>query len=191
MNGHSESMDFVMDFCMIFFLWMSWGLPSLLNEGQKIHWGIHSKIHDKIPAKSTRVVKSGAGKSTLQEKGSDNPAPEKILDNLVRNVKDLIVGPARPESTKTLLLPNGLTKDKEVKTPPLETPCFPGQNSIIALFSTSLNEEALTSLSYLSHVAATGKSQSQIAAVFCRNVPVASQTRRQISQQEGVGWFSS
>ena len=44
--------------------------PSVpLNEGQKSHREIHSKIHDKIPAKSTNVVKNGVTKSTLQEEG--------------------------------------------------------------------------------------------------------------------------
>ena len=42
-----------------------------LNEGQKIHREIHGKIHDKIPAKSTHVVKNGVGKSTLQEEGPE------------------------------------------------------------------------------------------------------------------------
>ena len=42
-----------------------------LNEGEKINREIHSKIHDKIPAKSTHVVKNGVGNSTLQEEGPD------------------------------------------------------------------------------------------------------------------------
>ena len=66
----------------------------------------------------------------------------------------------------TLLLLNGLNKDKEVIAPlfkvrrlglrPLETTCFLGQNSLIALPSASLNKEDVTSLSYLSRLAATG-----------------------------------
>ena len=64
------------------------------------------------------------------------------------------------------LLPNGLNKDKEVIASsfkirrlglrPLKTPYFLGQNSLRALPSTSLNEEVVTSLSYLSRLAATG-----------------------------------
>ena len=64
----------------------------------------------------------------------------------------------------TLLLLNGLNKDKEVIAPlfkirrlglqPLETTCFLGKNSVIALPSASLNKEAATSLSYLSRLAA-------------------------------------
>ena len=42
-----------------------------LNEGQKIHREIHSKIHNTIPAKSTHVVNNGDGKSTLQEEGPE------------------------------------------------------------------------------------------------------------------------
>ena len=46
-------------------------MPSFpLNEGQKIQGEIHSKLHDKIPAKSMHVVKNGVGKSTLQEEGA-------------------------------------------------------------------------------------------------------------------------
>ena len=68
--------------------------------------------------------------------------------------------------TVTLLLLNGLNKDKEAVAPlfkirrlgarPLEAPCFLGQNSLIALASTSLNKDVVTSLSYLSRLAATG-----------------------------------
>ena len=53
---HSESLDFVMDFCVIFFCGFL-GAFRPLNEGQKVHREIHSKIRDKIPAKSTHVVK--------------------------------------------------------------------------------------------------------------------------------------
>ena len=49
--------------------------PSVpLNEGQRIHREIHSKIHDKTPVNFTHVVKDGVGKSTLQEEGPDNSA---------------------------------------------------------------------------------------------------------------------
>ena len=44
------------------------GPSAPLNEGQKIH----SKIHDKTPAKVTRQVKNGVGKSTLQEEGPED-----------------------------------------------------------------------------------------------------------------------
>ena len=48
--------------------------PSVpLNKGQKIH----SKIHDKIPAKSKHVVKNGVGKSPQQEDGPDKPGAHK------------------------------------------------------------------------------------------------------------------
>ena len=66
----------------------------------------------------------------------------------------------------SLLLLNGLNQDKEVIAPlfkirrlglrSLETPCLVGQNSLLALPSTSLNKEVVTSLSYLSRLAATG-----------------------------------
>ena len=59
-------------------------------------------------------------------------------------------------SPKTLLLLNGLNKEKEVIAPlfkirglghrPLETPRFLGQNSFGAFHSTSLNKEVVTSL---------------------------------------------
>ena len=39
-----------------------------LNDTRKIH----SKIHDKIPAKSTHVMKNGVAKSTLREEGTAN-----------------------------------------------------------------------------------------------------------------------
>ena len=73
-------------------------------------------------------------------------------------------------SGKTLLLLNGINKDKEVIAPlfkirrlglrrPLETPCFQGKNSLRALLSASLSKEVITSLSYLSRLAATGKAK--------------------------------
>ena len=67
--------------------------PSVLfKEGQKIYRGIHSKIHDRIPAKSTHVVNNGVGKSTLHKEGRDSfPLLKKVkflvnlfLTNLVR-----------------------------------------------------------------------------------------------------------
>ena len=62
MNFHSETVDFVVDFC-VNFLCGFLGASVPLNEGQKVH----SKIYDRIPAKSTHVVKSGVAKSTLEE----------------------------------------------------------------------------------------------------------------------------
>ena len=71
MNFHSESVAFVVDFCVSFSVdFLGPSVP--LNEGQKIHREIHSKIHDIIPAKSTHVAKNGVGKSTLQKEGSEN-----------------------------------------------------------------------------------------------------------------------
>ena len=70
MNFHSESVDFVMDFCVNFsvdFL----GPTVPLNKRQKMHREILSKTHDKLPAKFKHVVKNGVGKSTLQEEGPD------------------------------------------------------------------------------------------------------------------------
>ena len=49
-----------------------------------------------------------------------------------------------------------LFKIRRLGLRPLETPCFLGQNSLIALPSTPLNKEVVTSLSYLSRLAATG-----------------------------------
>ena len=72
MNFHSDSVDFVTDFCVNF--WCGFLGPSVpLNKGQKINREIHSKIHDKIPTKFTHVVKNDVGKSILQEEGPDNP----------------------------------------------------------------------------------------------------------------------
>ena len=75
-------------------------------------------------------------------------------------------------SSQTLLLLNGLNKDKEVIAPLfkirrlvlgiLENPYFLGQNSLIALPPTSLNKEVVTSLSYLSRLAATGENIAYI-----------------------------
>ena len=69
MNFHSESVDFVTDFRVNLSMDLL-GSSFPLNEGQKTHREIHSKIHDKIPAKSTHVVKNGVGKSSLQEEGA-------------------------------------------------------------------------------------------------------------------------
>ena len=73
--------------------------------------------------------------------------------------------------TTPLLLLNGLNNDKEVIAPlfkirrsgpqPLETTRFLCKNSVIALPSASLNKEVVTTLSYLSRLAATGTALGQ------------------------------
>ena len=62
-----------MEFCVNFPHGFRRGLPSLLNDVQKIHREIHTKIHDKIPAKSTHVVKNGVPKGPKTEKIQDRP----------------------------------------------------------------------------------------------------------------------
>ena len=57
---------------------------------------------------------------------------------------------------KSLAISN-LFKIRRLGLRPLETLCFLGQNSLkIALPPTSLNKEVVTSLSYISRLAATG-----------------------------------
>ena len=56
MKFHSESVNFVMDFCVIFFCDF-FGAFRPFKRRAEIHREIHSKIHDYIPAKSTHVVK--------------------------------------------------------------------------------------------------------------------------------------
>ena len=57
MKFHSKSVDFVMDFC-VNFLRGFLGVFHPLKRRTEIHRKIRSKIHDKIPAKSTHVVKT-------------------------------------------------------------------------------------------------------------------------------------
>ena len=55
------------------------GSSGPLNEGPNNTRAIHSKINDKIPAKSTDVVKDRIAQSTLREDGARDRAPVPML----------------------------------------------------------------------------------------------------------------
>ena len=76
-----------MDFCVIFFCGLLGALLPFKRRTEKFHGEIHSKSHDKIPAKSTCVVKNGVGISTLQEEGPDNESPLSIKSQRTRRVR--------------------------------------------------------------------------------------------------------